>query len=140
MNVRHPKNPIRRSSEKQILNSISLLLSGGSVMNYYDARIIEGCCVFSYEVKMPNHTVKKSRKRKSADQIALSWKKAFLRFIILFFLPFAFLAERTERFVTVFSRRLHKCFRECFRCRELTACILSAISATALIPLALLLL
>lgn len=108
-------------------------------MKYYDARIIEGCCVFSYEVKTPDRSAKKGGKRKKADKNA-SWKKALLRFILLLLLPFAFLSECAEKLITEVPCRLHKCLRECFRCKELTACILSAVSASALIPLALLLL
>lgn len=108
-------------------------------MKCYDARIIEGCCVFSYEVKTPDRSVKKGGKRKKADKNA-SWKKALLRFILLLLLPFTFLLDCAETLFIEAPRRLRKCFRECFRCRELTACILSAVSASALIPLALLLL
>ena len=109
-------------------------------MKYYDARIIEGCCVFSYEVKTPDRSAKKGKKRKHAQHMSFSWKKAFFRFVLLLLLPFAFLAKCAERIVSPFFRRLHKCFKECFHCRELTACILCAVSATVLIPLALLLL
>ena len=112
-------------------------------MKYYDARIIEGCCVFSYEVKTPDHSAKKGGKRKKADKNA-SWKKALLRFIFLLLFPFAFLSECAYKLVTEVPCRLHKCLHECwhkcFRYQELTACILSAVSASVLIPLALLLL
>jgi hypothetical protein len=90
-------------------------------------------------VKTPDHSPKKGRKRKKADKTA-TWKKAILRFILLLILPFTFLAECAEKLFTKVPRRLRKCFHECFRCKELTACILSAVSAGTLIPLALLLL
>ena len=41
--------------------------SGGSVMKYYDARVIENCCVFSYEVKTPDRSSNKGDKRKKAS-------------------------------------------------------------------------
>ena len=108
-------------------------------MKYYDARIIEGCCVFSYEVKTPDRSAKKGGKRKKADKNA-SWKKALLRFIFLLLFPFAFLSECAYKLVAEVPARLYKCWRKCFRYQELTACILSAVSASVLIPLALLLL
>ena len=59
-------------------------------MNYYDARIIEGCCVFSYEVKTPDRSRKNKTKRKKASA---AWKKAFLRFFLFLLLPFAFVID-----------------------------------------------
>ena len=105
-------------------------------MKYYDARIIEGCCVFSYEVKTPDRSHQKGGKRKNAQQAA-AWKKALLRFILLLCLPFTFLWDCAKQLVIGISRFVHKFFKECSRCRELALCIISSISATALIPLAL---
>ncbi len=107
-------------------------------MKYYDARIIEGCCVFSYEVKTPDRSNKKGGKRKTAEQIASAWKKAFLRVVLLLCLPFALLWNFALSLVAKISCGLRKLFKECSRCREITVCILSSVSATALIPLALL--
>ena len=109
---------------------------GGSVMQYYDARIIENCCVFSYEVKTPDRSGKKNRKRKTAS----AWKKTLLRFILLLMLPFTFLRNCVKRFSLGISRRLRNFFGVCSHCRALTACIISSVSATALIPLAFLIL
>ena len=65
-------------------------------------------------------------------------KKVFLRFILFLFLPFAFLWDHTVQFGIKLSAHVKKFFKECSVCRELTACILSSVSATALIPLILL--
>ena len=108
-------------------------------MKYYDARIIEGCCVFSYEVKTPDRSNKKGGKRKTSEQTNSAWKKALLRFILLLCLPFTLLWNFAQSTVIHISKGLRKLFKECSRCREITVCILSSISATALIPLAFLL-
>ena len=109
-------------------------------MKYYDARIIQGCCVFSYEVKTPDSSSTKGKKKKTAEHNSFSWKKFFLRLFFLFLLPFASQSQDIEHHAPMLSRRTHNEFKEFFRCRELTACILSAVSATALIPLAFILL
>ena len=108
-------------------------------MKCYDARIIEGCCVFSYEIQPPEHSENNSGKRKPSARSS-DWKKKLLRFILLLMLPFTLLWNRAKKAVTRLSRRLHRFFRECSRCRALTACLISSVSATALIPLAFLIL
>ena len=105
-------------------------------MKYYDARIIEGCCVFSYEVKTPDRSNKKGGKRKSAGQTNAAWKKALLRLILLLCSPFTFLWNCVQTLVSKISNSLRQLFKECSSCREITVCILSSISATVLIPLA----
>jgi len=105
-------------------------------MKCYDARIIEDCCVFSYEVKTPDRSEKKGGKKKQAKKAISDWKKALLRFILLLMLPFTFLWDCTLRFAAKLSRRARRVFVACSRCRELTVCIISSVSATALIPLA----
>ena len=109
-------------------------------MKYYDARIIQGCCVFSYEVKTPDSSSKKGRKKKNVERTAFSLKKFFLRLFFLFLLPIISYGKYNRHRFSALPRRARNEFEKFFRCRELTACILSAISATALIPLALLLL
>ena len=125
---------------QSIFNFILSISSGGSVMKYYDARIIEGCCVFSFEVKTPDRSEKKDRKRKNTKHNGFSLKEAFLRFIFLLLLPFTLLWSRAVQSAAKLSGLLQRLFRECSVCREVTACILSSVSATALIPLILLLL
>ena len=109
-------------------------------MKYYDARIIQGCCVFSYEVKTPDSSSKKGKKKKNTKRSAFSLKKLLLRIFLLLLLPFTSLSKRLEKHSPIFLNRFCNGFKACFRCRELTACILSAVSAAALIPLILLLL
>ena len=60
-------------------------------MKYYDARIIENCCVFSYEVQTPDHSPKKGDKRKKSSGI--TWKKALIRFLLFLLLPFAWIID-----------------------------------------------
>ena len=110
-------------------------------MKYYDARIIEGCCVFSYNVEGPQNVQTPKKQKKSAGKTKKqddSRKKTLLHLFLLLFSPFAF---ALELMMTGF-RKLISVFRpitrECARARELTACILAAISSTALIPLILL--
>ena len=105
-------------------------------MKYYDARIIEGCCVFSYEVKTPDRNNQQGGKRKKAEQTNSAWKKSLLRVILLLCLPFTWFWNFAQSLVTKISSGFRKLFQECSRCREITVCILSSISATALIPLA----
>ncbi len=110
-------------------------------MKYYDARIIEGCCVFSYTVDAP---VVETEKSQSADKKTPQknkrtpspfWKKFFLPFLFLLVAPFALLidgfcllAEKASALFACVCRKYKGAF-------EVAACILVAVSATALIPL-----
>ena len=104
-------------------------------MNYYDARIIEGCCVFSYEVKTPDRSRKNKPKRKKSS--AFAWRKAFLRFFLFLLLPFAFVIDSV---VMAAQKIFRKCrsFLNCYvRGYVFVTGIISSISVTALIPLVL---
>lgn len=107
-------------------------------MKYYDARIIEGCCVFSYEVKTPDRSSKNGAKRKKRPLAA--WTRAMLRFFFLLILPFAVLGDVIAQGVRSISAGIRSHYRQCIYGREAFACILTSLSTTALIPLVLLLL
>ena len=118
-------------------------------MKYYDARIIEGCCVFSYTVECPSHpamqqekckeTAKKSEKKKRAAHTPF-WKKALLGILFLLLAPLAFAADM----VCLGFKKLSCIFRlavtGCTQNRELATCILTALSSTAVIPILILIL
>ena len=67
-------------------------------MECYDARIIEGCCVYSYTVEGPSRTVsgkeavvpaaKKKAPRKRAARVNV-WKKMMFGILFLLLVPFA---------------------------------------------------
>lgn len=103
------------------------------IMKCYDARMIEGCCVFSYEVKTPDHSEKKqAKKRKSAS---LTWKKIMLHFLFFMLYPFAFLVDSTVMIVQKVYRKCRSFFCGYVSVYVLGTCILSSVSATAMIPL-----
>ncbi|MBQ8496773.1 MAG: hypothetical protein IJ489_04865 [Clostridia bacterium] len=107
-------------------------------MKYYDARIIEGCCVFSYNVEGPQNAKTPKKRKRSAEKTKKqdsSWQKIFLRFFLFLFAPFAFAFDLTVTGAKKLASVFRPIARECARARELTACILAAISSTALIPL-----
>ena len=110
-------------------------------MKYYDARIIEGCCVFSYTVDTPagetekNLPPKKKMPEKQKRTQVSFLKKWFLPFLILLMTPFALLgdaicliAKKTASLCRGICRKYESAF-------EVMTCILVAVSATALIPL-----
>lgn len=102
-------------------------------MNYYDARIIEGCCVFSYEVKTPDRAAKKSAKRKTPSLGA--WKKAMLRFLLLMLLPFAFVIDSVVTGVRKIVCKVRSFLRGYIRGYVFVTCLVSSVSVTAVIPL-----
>lgn len=102
------------------------------IMKCYDARTIESCCVFSYEVKLPERSDKKTEKRKRSS---FTWKKILLHLLFILLYPFAFLIDSVVM-------GAQKIFRKCrtFLCRcdhgyIVVTCILSTFSATATVPL-----
>ena len=111
-------------------------------MKYYDARIIEGCCVFSYTVDGPSSQTEKTaepvshkktaEKEKRADGF---FKKLLLPFFFLLLAPFAIVADAVWFAVKKLADAFRLVVKECMRGREIAACILTAISSTAIIPL-----
>ena len=110
-------------------------------MKYYDARIIEGCCVFSYTVDTPesetekNIPAQKKSNEKPKQQKNCFWKKFFLPFLLLLAAPFALLADGICLIVKKSVALFRRVYRECEGSFEVVTCILVAVSATALIPL-----
>ena len=102
-------------------------------MKYYDARIIEGCCVFSYEVKTPEHSPKKIEKRKKPSGSA--WKKALVRFLLFLLLPFALIIDSVVWAVQKIASKIRSFMKSYIRGYVFVTCILSSVSLTALIPL-----
>lgn len=102
-------------------------------MKYYDARIIENCCVFSYEVQMPNHSPKKGDKRKKSSGIA--WKKALLRFLLFLLLPFAWIIDSVILITKKAFCKLHSLLKRPLRGYVFVTYILSSVSLTALVSL-----
>ena len=101
-------------------------------MNYYDARIIEGCCVFSYEVKTPDRSRKNKTKRKKS---AAAWGKSFLRFFLFLLLPFAFIVDSVVMTVRKIFRKCRS-FLNCYvRGYVFVTGIISSVSVTVLVPL-----
>ena len=106
--------------------------SGGSVMKYYDARIIENCCVFSYEVQTPDRSSKKGEKRKRSS---VAWKKALLRFLLFLLLPFAWIIDSVVLIAKKAFRKLTSFLRRPIRGYVFVTYILSSVSLTALVSL-----
>ncbi len=104
-------------------------------MKYYDARMIEGCCVFSYAVECPSAKDTKHRKNNERKMKNASFKKALLRFFFLLLAPFSFAVNATAKGFRTLAKTFRSCALICSRAREITACVLVAISSTALIPL-----
>lgn len=102
-------------------------------MKYYDARIIEGCCVFSYTVEPPVHAEKASAEKRKNKSSFL--KKMLLPFFFLLLAPFALAFDMVCVGVKKLASAFRFIVRECSQARELAACILVAISSTAIIPL-----
>ena len=102
-------------------------------MKYYDARIIEDCRVFSYEVQTPERSPKKSVKRKKSSVDA--WKKALVRFFLFLLLPFALIIDSVVWTVQTVVRKLRSFLRSYIRGYVFVTCILSSVSLTALVPL-----
>ncbi len=102
-------------------------------MKCYDARMIEGCCVFSYEVKMPERSGKKGEKRKRSA--SLTWKKIMLHFLFFLLYPFAFLVDSVVTGVKKICRKCRSFFSGYVSGYVLVTCILSSATATATIPL-----
>ena len=106
-------------------------------MKYYDARIIENCCVFSYEVKTPDHSSKKGEKRKKSSGIV--WKKALLRFILFLLLPFAWFIDSIVLITKTTVNKLHSLLQTPVHGCVFVTYILSSVSLTALVSLLLVL-
>lgn len=110
-------------------------------MKYYDARIIEGCCVFSYTVEPPAHNEKNTKApAKKSDEIRKNtsggfWKKMLLQFFFLLLAPVALVIDAVWFGLKKLAAVCRRLALECARARELAACILVAISSTAIIPL-----
>lgn len=102
-------------------------------MKYYDARIIENCCVFSYEVQIPDRSPKKGEKRKKASGIV--WKKALLRILLLLLLPFAWVIDSVVLIAKKAFRKLNSFLRNPVRKYVFVTYILSSVSLTALVSL-----
>ncbi|MBQ2988316.1 MAG: hypothetical protein IKM00_09520 [Clostridia bacterium] len=107
-------------------------------MKYYDARIIEGCCVFSYEVKTPNRSSKNGEKRKRSSASAL--KKALLRFFLFLLIPFAFVIDSVVWVVQKVTEKVRAFLNGYIRGYVFVTCLISSVSLTALVPLLLYLL
>ena len=115
-------------------------------MKYYDARIIEGCCVFSYTVETPaaqtekNIPSQKKIPQKQKQNQNSFWKKIFFPLFFLCLAPFALLIDA----VCLIGRKTVSLFRcvlgECASAGEPAACIIVAVSSSVLIPLVLLIL
>ena len=102
-------------------------------MKYYDARIIEGCCVFSYEVQTPDRSSKKGEKRKRSS--AFAWKKSFLRFLLFLLLPFAFIIDSVVWGVQTVCNKIRLFLKSYIRGYVFVTGIISSVSLTALVPL-----
>ena len=102
-------------------------------MKYYDARIIENCCVFSYEVQTPDHSPKKGDKRKKSSGI--TWKKALIRFLLFLLLPFAWIIDSVVMIAKKVFHTLNSFFRGPVRGYVFVTYILSSVSLTALVSL-----
>ena len=110
-------------------------------MKYYDARVIEGCCVFSYTVDTPdaqtekNSPAKKGTPEKQKQSQNRFWKKFLLPLLLLLASPFALLADG----ICLIAKKSVSLFRSIYRTYEgsfeVVTCIFVAICATALIPL-----
>lgn len=114
-------------------------------MKYYDARIIEGCFVFSYTVECPSprsveqnekngHKEKKSEKKKRAAR-TFFWKKAFFSILFLLLAPLAFVADMICFGFKKISEICRMAVTGCAQNREIATCILTALSSSAVIPL-----
>jgi hypothetical protein len=99
-------------------------------MKYYDARIIEGCCVFSYEVKTPDRSRKKRKKSSGA-----AWKKIMLRFLFFLLLPFAFLIDSAVMGATKIFNRIRSFLCGYVKGYVFVTGILSSVTVTAVVPL-----
>ena len=102
-------------------------------MKYYDARIIEGCCVFSYDVKVPDHSSKKTEKRNPTSVCA--WKKEMLRFLLFLLLPFAFVIDHVVMGVQKIYHKIRVFLGSYIRGYVFVTGVISAASITALIPI-----
>ena len=102
-------------------------------MKYYDARIIENCCVFSYEVQTPDHSFKKEEKRKKSSGIV--WKKALLRFLLFLLLPFAWIVDSVVLITKKAANKLNSLLKMPVRGCVFVTYILSSVSLTALVSL-----
>ena len=102
-------------------------------MKYYDARIIENCCVFSYEVQTPEHSPKKGEKRKKSSGTA--WKKALLRFLLFLLLPFAWIIDSVVLIAKKVFHKLNSFLKNPVRRYVFVTYILSSVSLTALVSL-----
>ena len=102
-------------------------------MKYYDARIIENCCVFSYEVQTPEHPQKKEEKRKKSSGI--TWKKALLRFLLFLLLPFAWIIDSVVLIAKKVVHKLNSFLKNPVRRYVFVTYILSSVSLTALVSL-----
>ena len=100
-------------------------------MKYYDARIIEDCRVFSYEVKTPDRSSKNRKKRKKASG---AWKKALFRILLFLLLPFAFVIDSVVLGVQKVVRKIRSFLKGYIRGYVFVTCILSSVSLTALVP------
>ena len=101
-------------------------------MKCYDARIIENCCVFSYEVQAPDRSHKKSERRKRSSA---AWKKALLRFLLFLLLPFAWIIDSVVLITKKAFRRLRQLLRKPVGGYVFVTYILSSVSLTALVSL-----
>ena len=102
-------------------------------MKCYDARMIEGCCVFSYEVKLPERSDRKQAKKKRSA--SLTWKKIMLHFLFFLLYPFAFLIDSAVTGIQKICRKCQCFFKGYVSGYVLVTCILSSSCATATIPL-----
>ncbi len=101
-------------------------------MKYYDARIIEGCHVFSYEVKTPERPSRKSEKRKKSSGAA--WKKALLRFLLFLLIPFALIIDAVVWSVRKVVCKIHAFLQSYIRGYVFVTCLFASVSLTALVP------
>ena len=102
-------------------------------MKYYDARIIENCCVFSYEVQTPERSPKKAEKRKKSSGV--TWKKALLRFLLFLLLPFAWIIDSVVLVTKRVFRKLNSLLKNPARKYVFVTYIISSVSLSALVSL-----
>ena len=102
------------------------------IMKCYDARMIESCCVFSYEVKLPERSDKKTEKRKRSS---FTWNKILLHLLFILLYPFAFLVDSVVMGAQKIFRKCRSFVSRCDRGYIVVTCVLSTFSATATIPL-----
>ncbi len=111
-------------------------------MECYDARIIEGCCVYSYTVEGPSRPVsQKAMQVKAPKKIVHKkkvsrvnpWKRAILGVLFLLLVPFAFAIDMAC--LAVKKAALAVCAATAVRPVRRTACALTCVSLICAVTL-----